>query len=164
MSALPVSASGARDFDFFLGDWSVRHRRLIRRLEGCMDWETFDGATATRPILGGMGNLDDNLLHLPTGSYRAVTLRTYDPAADQWAIWWLDGRHPGVMDAPMRGRFRDGRGEFFANDLFNGRPILVRFIWSDITPTGARWEQAFSADNGANWEVNWVMTFTRLPE
>ena len=72
MSALPVSGSGARDFDFFLGNWAVSHRRLIRRLEGCTDWETFGGAAATRPILGGMGNLDDNVLHLPAGSYRVL--------------------------------------------------------------------------------------------
>lgn len=164
MSALPIAEGGARDFDFFLGNWSVQHSRLKSRLDGCTAWDSFDGSTQTRPLLGGMGNMDDNILNLPGGSYRAVTLRTYDPVADQWAIWWLDGRNPGVMDTPMRGRFRNGRGEFLANELFKGRPILVRFIWSDMTPTRCRWEQAFSADNGATWEVNWVMNFTRQPD
>ncbi|MDX2219586.1 MAG: DUF1579 domain-containing protein [Burkholderiales bacterium] len=161
MSALPIAASGARDFDFFLGKWAVHHRRLKERLVGCTDWEEFAGRAETRAILNGQGNIDDNILHLPAGSYRAVTLRTYDPLTDLWSIWWLDGRNPGVIDAPMRGRFQSGRGEFFANDLLNGTPILVRFIWSDITSTSARWEQAFSTDNGLNWEVNWVMTFAR---
>jgi hypothetical protein len=164
MSAAIEGHNGARDFDFFIGTWAVRHHRLKRRLEGCSDWEDFDGRADTRFILGGMGNMDDNSLELPGGSYRAVTVRTFDPVANQWSIWWLDGRHPGTIDMPMRGRFSDGRGEFFANDLFNGKPILVRFIWSDITPTSARWEQAFSADNGASWETNWVMTFSRLQQ
>jgi len=161
MSVVSNAEGGARDFDFFIGTWSVRHRRLKSRLDGCTEWETFDGHCVMQPILGGMGNMDDNILHLPVGSYRAVTLRTFDPAANQWSIWWLDGRNPGVIDTPMRGRFQGGRGEFFANEHFNGRPILVRFIWSDMTPTSCRWEQAFSADNGATWEVNWMMTFNR---
>lgn len=162
--AVHGAKTSARDFDFFIGNWSVKHHRLKSRLNGCTDWETFDGQTTTCALLGGMGNLDDNILHLPVGSYRAVTLRTYDPVSDEWTIWWLDGRNPSDMDAPMRGRFREGRGEFFANDMLNGQPILVRFIWSDMTSTSARWEQAFSADNGIHWEINWVMTFTRLPE
>ncbi|MBL8517498.1 MAG: DUF1579 domain-containing protein [Betaproteobacteria bacterium] len=167
MSALPDGpgpGSGARDFDFFIGDWSVQHRRLRRRLDGCTDWDMFDGRSTARALLGGMGNIDDNILNLPAGSYRAVTLRTYDPAADQWNIWWLDGRNPGMLDTPMRGRFCNGCGEFFAHDVFNGRPILVRFLWSDMTATTCRWEQAFSVDNGQTWEVNWVMHFTRLPD
>jgi hypothetical protein len=164
MIAPTMTVDGARDFDFFIGTWAVQHRRLKSRLNGCADWEDFTGHAVTRSILGGMGNLDDNILHLPAASYRAVTLRSYDPVAGQWSIWWLDGRNPGVLDAPMRGRFGDGRGEFFANDLFDGKPIVVRFIWSDITPASARWEQAFSADDGASWETNWVMTFTRLAD
>lgn len=163
MNVLPTAGRGARDFDFFLGSWMVSHQRLKRRLAGCTDWESFDGTTTTRPILGGMGNMDDNVLNLPAGSYRAVTLRTYDPTAEEWSIWWLDGRNPGVIDTPMRGRFDAGRGEFFADDTFNGKPIRVRFIWSEMTPTSCRWEQAFSPDNGMNWETNWVMTFSRTP-
>jgi hypothetical protein len=38
----------------------------------------------------------------------------------------------------------------------------MRFVWSGITDTAARWEQAFSADEGRTWETNWIMTMTRL--
>ena len=46
-------------------------------------------------------------------------------------------------------------------DTFDGRPILVRFRWSGIEGPTPRWDQAFSADDGTTWEVNWVMDFTR---
>jgi hypothetical protein len=48
-----------------------------------------------------------------------------------------------------------GRGEFFGEELFNGRVILARFVFSDMTPSSFRFEQAFSADWGKTWEVNW---------
>jgi len=111
--------------------------------------------------LGGLGNIDDNILELPGDPYRAVTMRSFDPKAQQWAIWWLDGRKPHRFDVPMVGSFADGIGTFLADDNFNGKPIKVRFLWSRITLQSCRWEQAFSEDGGHNWETNWVMDFER---
>lgn len=87
--------SGAGDFDFFIGSWGVAHRRLKERLAGCNDWLEFGGTCVTQKILGGLGNMDDNFLDLPGDAYRAVTLRSFDPAKKLWSIWWLDGRNPG---------------------------------------------------------------------
>ena len=115
-----------------------------------------------RRILGGFGNVDDNLLELPAGTYRAISLRSFDPATNQWSIWWLDGRSPGRLDPPVVGGFEDGVGTFIAEDTFKDKPILVRFLWSDITVSTCRWEQAFSPDGGATWEVNWIMESTRV--
>mgnify|MGYP000535290962 CR=1 FL=1 len=97
--------ASVHDFDFFHGDWRVQHRRLRARLAGCDDWDTFDGTSRVRPLLGGAGNVDDNALDLPGGAYRAVTLRSCDPATGLWSIWWLDGRWPHRLDVPMVGRF-----------------------------------------------------------
>jgi hypothetical protein len=149
------------DFDFLAGDWRVSHRRLKRRLAGNDEWELFDGTSRSWLLLDGAANIDDNVLKLPDGAYRAVSLRAYDPATDRWSIWWLDGRNPGVLDPPVIGGFSGGVGTFVGEDTFDGRAILVRFLWSDITDRSARWEQAFSADDGASWEVNWVMELTR---
>jgi hypothetical protein len=44
----------------------------------------------------------------------------------------------------------------------NGRAILVRFVISGITADACRFEQAFSADGGRSWEVNWVATDSRV--
>ena len=150
------------DFDFYMGTWRVRHRRLRERLAGSDEWDEFEGSSRAWPILDGAGNIDDNVLELPTGTYRAISLRTFDPATDQWSIWWLDGRTPGRLDPPVVGGFRDGVGTFLAADTFNGRRILVRFLWSDMTDTTCRWEQAFSDDGGTTWEVNWIMESTRV--
>ena len=150
------------DFDFYMGTWQVHHRRLKERLCGSHEWQEFEGTSRAWPILDGAGNIDDNVLELPDGTYRAISLRTYDPAIDMWSIWWLDGRIPGRLDPPVIGGFSDGIGTFIASDTFDGRPILVRFLWSDITDTTCRWEQAFSTDDGATWEVNWIMESRRL--
>lgn len=139
----------------------MAHRYLKQRLANCAEWAEFSGVTVTRKILGGFGNIDDNTLDKPAGAYRAVTLRSFDPQTRQWSIWWLDGRAPGQLDTPMRGSFENGVGLFYADDVFDGRPIRVRFIWTQDDGEGPRWEQAFSADDGANWETNWIMRFTR---
>jgi hypothetical protein len=155
------TASSPADFDFLIGNWCVAHRRLKSRLAGTHEVVEFAGTTVVRKILGGSGNMDDNLLALPGGAYHAVTLRSFDPETRQWSIWWLDGRRPRTMDAPMVGRFEAGVGTFYADDTFGGRPVRVRFLWTLPNPDTPRWEQAFSADAGATWETNWVMDFTR---
>ena len=96
------------------------------------------------------------------GTYRAATFRGYDPKTRQWAIWWLDGRNPHQLDVPMKGGFADGIGTFLADDVVNGKPIKVRFLWSRASADAARWEQAFSGDGGETWETNWEMDFTRV--
>jgi hypothetical protein len=151
----------SHDFDFFAGSWKVTHRRLKERLTGSTKWEEFEGTTSATLLMDGAANVDDNLLHLPGGSYRAVTLRSYDPASGQWSIWWLDGRNPHALDTPVRGSFVNGKGVFLADDTLHGNPIRVRFIWSDIKKDSAHWEQAFSPDGGETWETNWTMDFAR---
>ncbi len=166
LAPLPAPAAdavaGARDFDFFFGRWQVRHRRLKERLAGSREWIEFDGTSVAQPLLGGFGNVDDNVFAFDGLTVRGATLRTFDPATGQWSIWYVDSRAPlGPLDPPVRGAFRDGVGTFFADDTFAGRPIKVRFTWSAVSPATPHWEQAFSADGGATWETNWAMDFRR---
>jgi hypothetical protein len=160
MTAQP-GPKGAGDFDFFFGSWRVAHRRLKERLVGCNEWIEFAGNCVTQKILGGLGNMDDNFLDMPGGAYRAITLRSYNAEKEQWSIWWLDGRYPGVLDTPVVGHFESGIGTFYANETIAGKPLRVRFLWTMPKPDMPRWEQAFSVDAGATWETNWVMDFTR---
>jgi hypothetical protein len=153
--------SGARDFDFFVGRWTVQHRRLKQRLAQSDEWEIFSGTCETRLILDGQANIDDNVIELPGCAYRAATLRAFDASTGTWSIWWLDARNPHQLDPPVVGTFTNGVGTFYANDVLRGRPIMVRFVWSDIAEKSARWQQAFSDDAGKTWETNWTMDFRR---
>jgi hypothetical protein len=154
--------SGLHDFDFLAGEWRTHHRRLKERLVSSHDWVEFDGTLSTRLLMGGWANSGDNLFNMPDGPYRGVSLRSYDSKTGQWAIWWLDSRDPfGALDPPMKGRFTDGGAKFYADDTFNGKPVRVRFVWSRITHTSARWEQAYSTDGGKTWETNWITDFVR---
>ena len=149
------------DFDFAIGDWRVRHRRLQDRLVGSNEWVEFDGNMSTRAVLGGFGNVEDNLLRLPEGEYRAIAIRSFNAHSGHWYIWWLDGRFPGQIDVPVSGKFENEVGTFHADDTLNGAPIRIRFIWSTGDQQNPRWEQAFSADGGSSWETNRTMEFSR---
>jgi quinol monooxygenase YgiN len=151
---------GASDFDFLIGDWSVHHRKLKQRLAQTQEWQEVEGTSSARKILAGLGNMDENVIEAPSGTYRAVTIRTYDPAKQLWSIWWIDSRYPQQhLDPPVVGRFEKGVGTFYADDEFNGKPIRVRYLWTH-TPN-PHWEQAFSSDGGKTWETNWTMDFTK---
>jgi hypothetical protein len=150
------------DFDFFIGIWKCRHRYLVRPLADCHDWIEFDGTCATRKVLAGFGNVEESDIAFPGERYRGMSLRIYDSANDRWTIHRFDSRRPGRLFLPLVGRFADGIGTFHGEDEHEGRPVRVRFLWSRITPTSARWEQAFSPDCGRSWETNWFMDFTRV--
>ena len=154
--------SAPTDFDFMIGSWTVVHHRLNSRLVGCTELTEFTGTSTTRKILRGFGNVEDNVLHFPEGSVHAAAVRSFDPDTQTWAIWWLDGRSPHHLDVPVVGQFQEGVGSFYADDVLDGVPIRVRFLWYPNQGSKPRWEQAFSIDGGSTWEVNWIMHFQRV--
>jgi hypothetical protein len=159
-----VDVSGLRDFDFLVGEWRVQHRRLKERLANNHEWIEFDGTASNRPLMDGWGNVDESRINIPGDHYWGIGLRAYDSKTGLWAIWWVDSRSPhGAVEPPVKGKFTNGVGTFYADDTLRGKPIRVRFTWSQITPTSAHWEQAFSPDGGETWESNWTMEFRRVP-
>ena len=151
---------GARGFDFLIGRWKVHHRKLKARLEQSGDWIEFPGTLDVRPILSGLGNVDENELFDPEGAYLATSLRVFRPGTGEWSVYWIDGRTAGI-DTPCVGRFEGKTGRFYAEDSHAGKPVRVRFTYMDLGPRNARWEQAFSPDDGHSWETNWTMDFLR---
>jgi hypothetical protein len=147
------------NFDFFVGSWTSRQRRLREVLTGCQDWYEFPATSRCWSVLDGAGNIDEVVF--PTLGSGGVTLRLYDQQRDEWSLYWASSRS-GLALPPQVGRFDDtGRGVFSADDVYEGRPVKVVYVWSDITAESCRWEQAFSADGGATWETNWVADFER---
>ena len=155
---------GARDFDFYYGHWNVHNERLRERLVGSTDWEHFEATQQCRPILGGIGNIDDYVSDWNRGdqdTFIGMTLRLFNPATREWSLYWSSNQS-GVLEPPVVGRFEHGVGTFIGKDQYQGRPVLARFIWSEIAPDSAKWEQALSTDEGATWETNWIMRMTRI--
>lgn len=151
---------GRHDFDFIHGRWQVQNERLRERLAGSEDWEVFNATDECRPLLGGIGNLEE--FHTAwNGGYEGLALRLYDIASRQWRIYWSSNRS-GVLDPPVSGCFEEGVGTFHGEDVHEGQPVRVRFLWSHSSANIAHWQQAFSADGGATWETNWHMWFRRL--
>ena len=152
--------SSASDFDFFMGSWTVRNRYLGERLRGSDDWEEFEATSEARPLPGVLGN-EDEFRTEALGGFVGMSFRFFDPEAERWSIYWADSRRPGVLDPPVFGGFANGIGVFEGTDVLAGKPILVRFTWTNLDTGAPRWEQAFSGDGGESWELNWVMDFAR---
>jgi hypothetical protein len=151
-------AGGAHDFDFLIGSWEVANRRLTTLLSGSDDWDEFPATAVCRSLFGGAANVDE--IVFPTKGFSGATLRLFDPARDEWSLYWANSR-TGTLFPPVVGRFDDGRGDFYGDDTHDGVPIRAHFVWSEITGESARWEQEFSADGGRTWESNWVMELRR---
>lgn len=154
-----VVADGRRDFDFLHGRWRVHNARLRERLVGCTDWDEFQAQVQCAPVLDGGGN-QEQFQSSWGGDYRGMTLRLYDPQQRLWSLYWAN-RDSGTLEPPVVGRFENGVGRFLGRDRLHGREIQVRYLWHDIQPDSAHWEQAFSNDRGQSWETNWHMHFQR---
>jgi hypothetical protein len=163
-AASPIAPhEGIHDFDFHMGRWKTHISRLIHPLSGSAEWTAYDGVSTVRPVWNGKASLFELEASGPAGHLEGVGLRLYDPTAHQWNLNWTNSS-TGKLDGSLIGEFRGDRGEFFGEDRLNGRTILVRNGFYDIKPNSSRFEQAFSADYGKTWEINWIMTFERIPE
>jgi hypothetical protein len=146
------------DFDFLIGNWDVTNRRRTDFLDETSDWEMFPGVSRASRHFGGGANFDE--IDFPTKGTAGLTLRLFDTERKEWSLYWSSKR-TGTLFAPVTGRFTDGRGEFYGDDTHEGKEIRQRFIWSGISESTARWEQAWSEDGEKTWVTNWIMEFTR---
>ena len=117
---------------------------------------------STRKLWDGRANLDELEADGPSGHIEGLTLRLYNPQSHQWSIYWANRVKP-ALENPMIGEFRSGRGEFYDQEILNGRAIFVRFLWTNVTQTSGDFEQSFSPDGGRTWEPNWITTMQREP-
>jgi hypothetical protein len=159
----PPPRDGQHDFDFEIGTWRTELKRLMHPLSGSATWASYEGTTVVREVWGGRANLVELDVSGPAGRIEGLSLRLYNPQSGQWSLHFASSRS-GAMSPPTIGGFTEGRGEFYSQETLDGRAILVRFVISDITADSCRFEQAFSADGGKTWEVNWIATDTRSKE
>jgi hypothetical protein len=169
-NASPITAppaatdhDGQHDFDFEIGTWKTHLKRLQHPLTGSTTWIEYEGTSVIRKIWNGRANLVELEVDGPTGHIEGLSLRLYNPESHQWSLNFANSAG-GTISFPTVGEFKDGRGEFYDQETFNGRMILVRNAFSDITANSYRFEQSFSDDGGKTWEVNWIAVDRRIPD
>ncbi len=157
-----AQADGKHDFDYEIGAWKIHLKKRLHPLAGSDQWADYEGTSVTRKMWDGAANLEEFDTDGAAGHMEGLTLRLYNPESHQWSIFWAN-KKDGILGVPaMTGQFKNGRGEFYDQEVFEGRTIFVRFIWSDIKADSAHFEQSFSADGGKTWEVNWITDQTRV--
>jgi hypothetical protein len=162
--ASPQQRDGQHDFDWIFGTWNGKLKRLQKPLTGSTTWVEYDCKQVTKRVFGGRAVMDEFTADSVEGHVHleGLTIRLYNPESREWSIYWANMKNGALAMPPTVGRFQNGRGEFFDHEELEGRPIVVRYIWPDITPNSARFEQSFSPDDGKTWEVNWISTISRL--
>jgi len=152
----PPALGKAGDFDFLAGRWSIQHRK--RKADG--SWDTFAGEATCWTILGGVGSVEE--LRIPARDLSGMGLRLLDLETRIWSDYWVNAKSGVLGEAGLTGVFVDGVGNFTAEDNDNGKPIVVRGVWDQITPKSCRWRQGVSHDAGATWDEGWIMAWTRV--
>jgi len=159
----PPARDGAHDFDFLLGDWKAHVRRLPDRLVGSTNWVEYDSISNHKKLLDTNANFEEFEVDSPAKHLhiKGQTLRMYNPESHQWSIYLLELDKGTLSLPPVVGGFNGNRGEFYDQEEWKGRKILVRYVWLNISPKSARMEQSFSPDGGKAWETNWICELTR---
>jgi len=154
---------GQHDFDFEIGSWKTDLKRLVHPLSGSHEWMECHGTTVVSKVWNGRANLVELVANCPSSHFEGLNLRLYNPASHQWTLNFANAGS-GTLSQPTVGEFKNGVGEFYDQETFNGRAILVRFVIKPVSKDVCRFEQAFSEDGGKTWELNWVAIDTRINE
>jgi hypothetical protein len=156
----PIEHDGQHDFDFNFGVWNSHIRRLLHPLSGSTESMELTGTVTVRKVWGGKAALEEIEADGPKGHWEGLTLFLYNPKAHQWSQSFFNSATVEPSQ-PLIGSFKDGRGELFSQDTLNGRTILVRGTWADITPNSHRYEESYSDDGGKTWETAFSASLTR---
>ena len=143
MSADPL---GPHALDFWLGNWTVswvgggHGTNTIRRILGeSVIEESFDGRDDDSVLLG-----------------RSLSVR--DVADGRWRQTWVDstGAYLEFVGVEV-----DGRLAFERETTIEGRPVVQRMAWANVTPDTLRWRWQRSGDGGLTWDLVWEIAYRR---
>ncbi len=152
----PAPTGKAGDFDFLSGNWKIRHQRLK---DG--QWDAFEGEATVHGLLGGIASVEE--LRIPSRGMSGMGMRVLDVERKRWADYWVNSQSGIVAPAPAWGSFVDGVGHWDSTEVDDGKAVIVRGTWDQITPHACQWRQARSEDEGRTWQENWRMQWRRVP-
>ena len=155
------ASSSKNDFDFLVGNWKLKDKKLKSRLTNSNEWIEFESTVEMHKLLNGIGNMDTYRTTIDGTPFEGIAIRLFNPQTKLWSIYWADS-NVGVMDPPVVGSFEGNIGKFYCKDKYKGKDIVVVFIWDKTDPDNPVWSQAFSPDNGKTWEVNATNTSHRV--
>jgi hypothetical protein len=149
---------GQRDFDFLLGSWKIHLKRLVHGANGADEWVELDGTVDCRPALDGKAEVEEFNVESRDKKSRihGLALRFYDPKSHQWSIWWANAKDGAMYPPPVTGEFKNGRGEFYDQEVVDGRTVFTRYVWTAISSPSPHFEQSISTDGGKSWQLWWV--------
>ena len=151
-----------KNFDFLIGKWTVLNKRLKERLKNSTEWIEFTGEMETKPILNGLGLMDEMKSSHFGDEFIGLSIRMVDPKTNIWTIYWADTASPeNYLKEQVVGEFKNGIGEFYGKEYYQGKEYKLRFTWEMKSETIAQWEQAYFDELNNEWETNWIMEFTR---
>jgi hypothetical protein len=158
-----IQHDGQRDFDFLVGSWKIHLKRLVQPEHGAKQWVDLDGTVVCRQVFDGRAEVEefkvesaDKKMHI-----QGLATRFYNPTSRQWSIWWANAKDGAMYPPPVVGEFKNGRGEFYDQDVVNGRAVFTRFVWTATASSSPHFEQSISTDGGKSWELNWVTDQTK---
>ncbi len=155
-----VARDGAHDFDFDIGVWHTRIRRILDPLAGGQHAIDLEGTVTVRKVWGGRASLEEIEVDGPNGHWEGMNLFLYNPQARQWSQSYSNSK-AGTLGAPFVGEFKNGRAELYSPDTLDNRTILLRAVWSNIEPNAHDYAESYSEDGGVTWKLSFSAHLTR---
>jgi hypothetical protein len=148
-------------FDFHFGTWRTHILSRQSTASGVTEWVRMTGTVIDQPLWNGRANLEKIEASGSGGHFQGLTLFLYDPESGQWSQQFASS-DDGIMQEPAYGEFKSGRGVLYGWSGSDGKKVLERDVWSNITPNSYHFEIASSADGGRTWVTEFIAQLTRL--
>ncbi|MEO8112359.1 MAG: hypothetical protein ABI594_20090 [Ginsengibacter sp.] len=145
-SQKPCSAPEAAQFDFWVGQWDLTWNdtshgtnRVLKIMDGCTVNENF---------------------YDPEIKYSGSSWSMYNPQLKMWQQTWIDNQGGYIA---LSGKFENNEMTLATQPqkLPNGKELISRMVFYNITPASFDWRWESTKDNEATWQTNWLIHYKR---
>lgn len=146
----PCSSPEASQFDFWLGEWALKWKDT--------DGKDRNGKNVITKTLGGCV-IEENFT-AGDNSLIGRSLSVYNPVKKVWQQTWVDNN--GAYMEFTGGK--DNENMYLQRKVLNkqGKEIIQKMTFTDITNDSFKWLWESSSDGGAVWSLIWEIRYTRM--